>query len=85
MEQILEYMTRLTQGNLLLGLTLVAGVFIILICIMVLDRKISYVRRQLDAVIKHYGLEVAPEPPREKIQFTKKKKETSQTPENTAE
>ena len=78
LEQFIVYITKLCQSNFVLGIVLCAGVFLVLICIAVVDRKIGYMRRQLDAIMQHYGLEALPEPPREKIKWEKKSAKKSE-------
>ena len=47
MEAVIEYIVRLSQANILLALVLIVGIFICLICIAVIDRKIGYMRIDL--------------------------------------
>jgi hypothetical protein len=70
MEAVLEYITKITQSNLLISIALIVGIFVCLICIAVVDRKIGYVRKELDAIIKHLGIEIPEDAP---VKKTRKK------------
>jgi|GEM_PF-4827158 len=41
---VLDYLTKLTQANLLVGLICIIGLFVTLMCIAVVDRKIGYLK-----------------------------------------
>lgn len=66
MEAMIEYIVRLSQANMLLALVLIVGIFICLICIAVVDRKIGYMRKELDAIVKFHGIEIPQESPESK-------------------
>jgi hypothetical protein len=83
METVINYLVRLTQANLLLVLALIAGVYICLICIAVLDRKIGYMKKELDAIIKFHGIEMPEEMPAKKQKKSKKKSDVSAENEET--
>lgn len=76
MEAVIEYIVRLSQANILLALVLIVGIFICLICIAVIDRKIGYMRKELDAIVKFHGIEIPQESPesKQKKLFGKKDK-----------
>lgn len=80
MENVLNYIVRLSQANLLLGLALVVGIFIVLICIAAVDRKVGYVKKEVELLLQHDGIEIPQPEPRKK-----KKGKTSEPAEDNTE
>lgn len=81
MENMLSYIARLCQSNLILGLVLIVGIFVVLICLAAVDRKIGYMRKGIDLLLQHEGLEI-PQPEPKKSKKQAKAEETTEANDN---
>jgi hypothetical protein len=80
MENMLSYIARLCQANLILGLVFIVGIFVVLICLAVVDRKVGYVKKEVELLLQHDGIEIPQPEPRKK-----KKGKTSEPAEDNTE
>ncbi len=45
---LIEYCTRMAASSLIVGIVCIIGIFITLLCLVVIDRKINYMRKALN-------------------------------------
>lgn len=45
---LIEYCTRMSASSLIVGIVCIIGIFITLLCLVVIDRKINYMRKALN-------------------------------------
>lgn len=61
MEEMLIYIIKLCQANLILGFVFIVGIFVVLMCLAAVDRKIGYLKKEVDLLLDHEGIKI-PEP-----------------------
>lgn len=74
MDTIYQYIIQLSQAEVLLALILVVGIFVALICMAVINRNIALSIKKIDAVMKHFEIELPEEEPVKKEKTSKKEK-----------
>lgn len=72
METLIQYITNLSQANFLLAMAVIAGILLCLICMAVVDRKIMYLNKKMNALTEHFGVEIPEEAPAKKKKPFKK-------------
>jgi len=75
MEQMMQYLVSLTQSNAALTIALIIGIFVALICIAAVDRRLKDMNKELDALIKFHAIEIPEEKP--EVKQKKRKKASS--------
>lgn len=72
MESFIQYITNLSQANLILAMAVIAGILLCLICMAVIDRKIVYLNKKMNALTEHFGVKIPEEVPAKKKKPFKK-------------
>lgn len=72
METFIQYITNLSQANLILAMAVIAGILLCLICMAVVDRKIVYLNKKMNALTEHFGVKIPEEVPAKKKKLFKK-------------